>query len=337
MFIELQKLLKEHNMSLDDLLFSVLEKIVAWDGLYEISILASLLPLENRDYRRAHALVSSFISFLSYLGILEISDNTIRLTSKGKELWRALNPKRRGIIIIELLASKASGFIRLLKSLNKVGRISKNRIRIYRDLFSSDWDLITIGILWLESYGVIISGEGEDYMLTGIGSSFLSEIQMISKGPKDIEKSLRGTLCEYFNSYLEPYLKFRESREYSELVQKKEYLMNLVAKLADLSFLNQAGDEEFREILSGIIARGMNPEELEREALRSFLLKELRKVRAEAEAIMSRYGVRSIEELDEKVRKGELRETDVLEDLMRLDYLLDREERLRELLKEMEG
>ncbi len=78
---------------------------------------------------------------------------------------------------------------------------------------------------------------------------------------------------------------------------------------------------------------GMSPEELEREALRSFLLKELRKVRAEAEAIMSRYGVRSIEELDWKIRGGELKETDVLEDLMRLDYLLDREEKL----KEMEG
>lgn len=81
---------------------------------------------------------------------------------------------------------------------------------------------------------------------------------------------------------------------------------------------------------------GMNPEELEREALRSFLLKELRKVRAEAEAIMSRYGVRSIEELDGKIRGGELKETDVLEDLMRLDYLLDREERLKGLLKEIE-
>ncbi len=47
--------------------------------------------------------------------------------------------------------------------------------------------------------------------------------------------------------------------------------------------------------------------------------------------------MRSIEELDERVESGELRETDVLEDLMRLDYLLDREERLKSLLRGVEG
>lgn len=38
-----------------------------------------------------------------------------------------------------------------------------------------------------------------------------------------------------------------------------------------------------------------------------------------------------MKELNQKIRRGELRETDVLEGLMRLDYLLDREERLRGL------
>ncbi len=54
----------------------------------------------------------------------------------------------------------------------------------------------------------------------------------------------------------------------------------------------------------------MSPEELEREAVRSFLLKGLRKVRAEVEAIMSKYEVRSIGELNGKIRRRELRETD---------------------------
>jgi len=45
----------------------------------------------------------------------------------------------------------------------------------------------------------------------------------------------------------------------------------------------------------------------------------------------------SIEELDEKVRKGELKKTEVLEDLTRLDYLLDQEEMLKKLLEELRG
>ncbi len=112
-------------------------------------------------------------------------------------------------------------------------------------------------------------------------------------------------------------------------------LSNKLEELANVKKEYAYGDTMSIARISELL--GMSPEELEREAVRSFLLKELRKVRAEAEAIMSRYGVKSIEELDGKVRRGELRETDVLEDLMRLDYLLDREERLKELLKEMEG
>ena len=50
---------------------------------------------------------------------------------------------------------------------------------------------------------------------------------------------------------------------------------------------------------------------------------------------MARYGVSSIEELDEKIRRGELVESEVFEDLTRLDYLLDREKRLEKLLEEL--
>ncbi|WP_110138771.1 hypothetical protein [Hyperthermus butylicus] len=76
---------------------------------------------------------------------------------------------------------------------------------------------------------------------------------------------------------------------------------------------------------------------LEREALYRYILSELRRVRLEAKLIMARYGVSSIEELDERIRRGELEETEVFEDLTRLDYLLDREERLKRLLEELRG
>ncbi len=76
---------------------------------------------------------------------------------------------------------------------------------------------------------------------------------------------------------------------------------------------------------------------LEREALRQYILSELRQVRAESRLIMARYGVSSIEELDEKIRRGVLGETEAFEDITRLDYLLDREEKLRRLLEELGG
>ena len=80
---------------------------------------------------------------------------------------------------------------------------------------------------------------------------------------------------------------------------------------------------------------GVEEDVLEREALRQYILYRLRSVRLEIKLIMARYGVSSIEELDEKIRRGELEETEVFEDLTRLDYLLDREEKLKKLLKEL--
>ncbi len=82
---------------------------------------------------------------------------------------------------------------------------------------------------------------------------------------------------------------------------------------------------------------GVEEDVLEREALRQYILSELRHVKSESKLIMARYGVSSIEELDEKIRRGELEETKVFEDLTRLDYLLDREEKLKNLLEELEG
>jgi len=82
---------------------------------------------------------------------------------------------------------------------------------------------------------------------------------------------------------------------------------------------------------------GVEEDVLEREALRQYILSELRRVRVELKFIMARYSVSSIEELDEKIRRGELVETEIFEDLTRLDYLLDREEKLKKLLEELGG
>ncbi len=96
------------------------------------------------------------------------------------------------------------------------------------------------------------------------------------------------------------------------------------------------------ELVTGLLYKkasrvlGIREDVLEREALRQYILSELRHVRLESKLIMARYGVSSIEELDEKIRRGELEESEVFEDLTRLDYLLDREKRLEKLLEELE-
>ncbi len=80
---------------------------------------------------------------------------------------------------------------------------------------------------------------------------------------------------------------------------------------------------------------GVDLKRLEAEAVREYLEAELRKVRAEVVSIMAKYGVKSLEELDAKIRSGELKESDVFYDFTKLDFLLDREERLRKLLEEI--
>jgi len=67
------------------------------------------------------------------------------------------------------------------------------------------------------------------------------------------------------------------------------------------------------------------------EGLKALLEKKLREVRSEILSICLRYEVSSLQELDEKVNRGELYETDTFEDFTRLDFLEDAQERIKEL------
>ncbi|MHA1595056.1 MAG: hypothetical protein ACTSXX_10000 [Candidatus Baldrarchaeia archaeon] len=69
--------------------------------------------------------------------------------------------------------------------------------------------------------------------------------------------------------------------------------------------------------------------------MREYLEAELRRVRVEAEFIMAKYGVKSLEELDTRIWSGELRESDVFYDFTKLDFLLDREDKFCKLLKDL--
>jgi hypothetical protein len=77
----------------------------------------------------------------------------------------------------------------------------------------------------------------------------------------------------------------------------------------------------------------LSKEKLEIESIRTFLQKEIRNTEAEIYKIWSRHGIKSIFELDEKLKNGELTEEDMMDDFMELDYL---ESRRDDMLKAME-
>jgi len=66
--------------------------------------------------------------------------------------------------------------------------------------------------------------------------------------------------------------------------------------------------------------------------LKSYLRERLRELKAEITAIHLKYKVSSLEELDSKINKGELGESDTFEDFTRLDYLESEEEKVKEKL-----
>ncbi|MFA4957127.1 MAG: hypothetical protein WC556_09185 [Candidatus Methanoperedens sp.] len=77
----------------------------------------------------------------------------------------------------------------------------------------------------------------------------------------------------------------------------------------------------------------LSTEKLEIESIRTFLEKELRNIEADIYKIGAKHGIKSIFELDEKLKIGSIKEEDMIEDFMELDYL---ESRRDEMLKAME-
>ncbi|OQX51451.1 MAG: hypothetical protein B5M53_11005 [Candidatus Cloacimonas sp. 4484_209] len=71
----------------------------------------------------------------------------------------------------------------------------------------------------------------------------------------------------------------------------------------------------------------IDPVELKRESLKFFLEKELRSIEVEIYRIGNKHGVKSVMELDEKLRKGEIKEEEMLDDFMELEFLETKRER----------
>jgi len=77
----------------------------------------------------------------------------------------------------------------------------------------------------------------------------------------------------------------------------------------------------------------MDRDILARESIKAFLDRELRCIEAEIIEIWAKYGVRSLLELEEKLKKGAVKEEDVLEDFQELDYLESRRDEILAAMK----
>ena len=86
---------------------------------------------------------------------------------------------------------------------------------------------------------------------------------------------------------------------------------------------------EVREVSETL---GVPEDELVKRGVKAYLEMEVRRVRAEMYGILSRYGVASFREFDERISGGEFSETETFEDFTRLDYLNSMREKMERLL-----
>jgi hypothetical protein len=77
----------------------------------------------------------------------------------------------------------------------------------------------------------------------------------------------------------------------------------------------------------------LTEETLKQQSLRAFLLKQLRLLDAERESRCAKFGVRTLEDMDNLLKQGLVAEEEILEDFQNVDYLTARIDRIKELLK----
>jgi len=79
----------------------------------------------------------------------------------------------------------------------------------------------------------------------------------------------------------------------------------------------------------------LNPAELEKESLKFFLEKELKNVEVEIYKLANKHGVKSVLELDKKLKRGEVKEEQILDDFMELEFFEIKKKKLLEALEEI--
>jgi hypothetical protein len=76
----------------------------------------------------------------------------------------------------------------------------------------------------------------------------------------------------------------------------------------------------------------LSEQELVQESLRAFLLDRLQLLDSERRARCAKFGVTSLEEMDDLLKTGQVEEEDILEDFQHVDYLTTQIQRIRQLL-----
>ena len=79
----------------------------------------------------------------------------------------------------------------------------------------------------------------------------------------------------------------------------------------------------------------LSEQELVQESLRAFLLDRLQLLDSKRRARCARFGVTSLEEMDDLLKTGRVEEEDILEDFQHVDYLTTQIQRIRQLLEEV--
>ncbi len=79
----------------------------------------------------------------------------------------------------------------------------------------------------------------------------------------------------------------------------------------------------------------LSEQELVQESLRAFLLDRLQLLDSERRARCARFGVTSLEEMNDLLKTGRVEEEDILEDFQHVDYLTTQIQRIRQLLEEV--
>jgi len=76
----------------------------------------------------------------------------------------------------------------------------------------------------------------------------------------------------------------------------------------------------------------ISQEDLERESIKAYLHNKLVHCESEIFNIAKRYGISSIEEFEERYKKGEIEEEDTWEDFFKLDHLEAEKESIKKAL-----
>jgi len=77
------------------------------------------------------------------------------------------------------------------------------------------------------------------------------------------------------------------------------------------------------------------PEQVQAESLRLYLERKKRFFESEILALAFRYGVQTVDQLDDAIRDGRFHEAETFEDYFRLDYLENELDSVRELLVQL--